>query len=112
MTLEAEFVDMMPHGVTVYGWASANTYGEATYSTSGSTYPALIQERFEQVTNLQGEEVTVTTIVYVGSTTSLAATSRYVLDNNSTTMEPVLASLARLYDEDGLHHHVLYFGSV
>ena len=112
MSFEADYLDMMPHTVAVYPWASASMYGEATYSTSGTTYSCLIQDKFMNIVNLQGEDVTVTTVVHVASTTPLEATAKYVLNNGSTTMEPTLASISRLYDEDGLHHHVLYFGSV
>lgn len=111
MSFESAFLDFMPHGITVYEHSSFNSYGEPAFSTGGSTYPAMIEERPDVIRAAFGDEVVASHIVYVNSTTRIPMTARIVLNNGSTSPpEPPLVRSDAFSDEDGIHHVVLFFG--
>ena len=109
MAFEAEFLELMPHTITVYPVLSANTYGEPVFSTSGTTYQALVEERPQMIRSAFGEEMITSANAYVASTARIPLTSRVVLPDGS---EPALVRSDVFADEDGTAHHVtLFFGS-
>lgn len=109
MSFDPAFLDFMPHTITVYDFASVNQYGEATFSTSPTTYQAMVEERPDVVRSAFGEEVVSSHVAYVASTGRIPLTSRIVLPDGS---EPALIRSDVFSDEDGLAHHiVLFFGS-
>ncbi|MDX1746095.1 MAG: hypothetical protein R3324_09180, partial [Halobacteriales archaeon] len=61
----------------------------------------------EVIRDLQGNEVTSLVTLWVASTKELAATALYTLSSGET---PPLQRIEQHYDDDGLHHNVLYFG--
>lgn len=86
-------------------------YGDPVFSTSASTYQCRISEIPKLVRNFMGEEVIASNTVWVASTQSLSAIAQYsFVDYGGDTIFPNLISMERLADEDGLHHHKLYFG--
>lgn len=109
MAFDTDFLQLMTQSIVVYDHVSHDGYGEPTYSTSGTTYSAHISEKPELVRNQFGQEVVSTHTAWLASTTTaLKATSKYVFPDGT---EPNLVSLQRLYDEDGIHHHKVVFGS-
>ena len=109
MAFEADFLELMPHSVVVYPVASVNVHGEPVYSTSGSTYDALVEERPQMIRTAFGEEMITSANAYVASTSRIPLTSRVVLPDGS---EPALLRSDVFADEDGTAHHVaLFFGS-
>jgi hypothetical protein len=108
MAFETEFLDLMPHTITVYPFASVNEYAEATHSTSGTSYRAYIQEMPSNVLDTYGEEVVASHTVYVASTSRIPMTSKVVMPDGQ---EPFLIRSDVMADEDGTAHHiVLFFG--
>lgn len=109
MAFESDFLELMPHTITVYPLTSANQYSEAVYSTSGTSYSALVEERPQLIRTAFGEESVATAVAYVASTERIPITSRVVLPDGS---EPAIMRSDVFADEDGTAHHVaLFFGS-
>ena len=108
MSFESEFLDFMPHTITVYEFSGVNEYAEPSYSTTATTYSAMVEERPDMVRSPFGEEVVSSHVVYVASTARIPLTSRVVLPDGS---EPAMIRSDVFSDEDGLAHHVvLFFG--
>lgn len=107
MSFDPDYLELMPSTLTVNEVSGFNSYGEPTYSTTTTTYRCLITEKPTQVFDQMGEEVVATHHVIVASTSRLSATAEYTFPDGST---PHLASMSVFYDEDGIHHHELFFG--
>lgn len=108
MAFEAtEFEAMMTSTVVVTPWSSFDMYGEPVFSSASSTYTCRLEAKPTVISNAQGDQIVAKTVLYISSTSALYATSRYVLADGS---EPVVQHLERVYDNDGIHHHVLYLG--
>lgn len=108
MSFDDALLDLMPHTITVYSFDSVNAYGEETYSTSGTSYRAMVEERPQMVRSIFGEEVVASHVVYVNSTVRIPLTARIVLSDGS---EPPMIRSDVFSDEDGIHHVALFFGS-
>lgn len=102
-----EFTELMTSTVVVHPWSAFNAYGEPTYSATGSTYACRLEERPTLVQSLEGREVLAAYTLFIASTSALNATDRFTLADGTV---PDLQHLERVYDDDGIHHHVAYFG--
>ena len=112
MSFESEFLEFMPHTITVYEHSGFDAYGEPSYSVAGSTYPAMIEERPDVIRAAFGDEIVSSHVVYVASTSRISMTARVVLNDGSTSPpEPPLVRSDVFSDTDGTHHVVLFFGS-
>jgi hypothetical protein len=108
MAFDPEFLDLMPHTITVQAMVASNEYGEEVYSTQTSSFQALVEERPQWVRSAFGEETVATAIAYVASTDRIPITSLVTLPDGST---PAMIRSDVFSDEDGIHHNVLFFGS-
>ena len=111
MSFDTEFLELMADTVRVSTMSGFDAYGDAVYSTSASTYRARITEIPKMVRNFMGEEVVASNVVWVASTGIISATAQisWTMPDGSTQF-PTLISIERPADEDGTHHHKLYFG--
>jgi hypothetical protein len=107
MSFESDFLEFMPHTITVYAMSGVNAYGEETYSPTGTTYRAMVEERPQVVRSAFGEEVVASHVVYIASTERIPLTSRVVLSDGS---EPPVIRSDVFYDPDGVHHVAMFFG--
>jgi hypothetical protein len=102
----SDWEDMMPDTLLHYEYVSSDPYGKPTYGS-----PATINCRltFEPtvVTNDIGEEVTSSAQAWLSST-SMTIDPR---DKYETSFGDVLYPLTtgRIQDEDGVHHHKVFF---
>lgn len=111
MSFDSEFLELMPHTIRVSTMASFDGYGDPVYSTDTSIYRARITEIPKMVRNFMGEEVVASNVVWVASTGFIPVTVQVSWTSvDGSTMFPTLISLERPADEDGTHHHKLYFG--
>lgn len=108
MAFETEFLTLMPSTITVKAYTSFNQYGEPSYSTSGTTYRALIQEQPTEITDAFGREVISSHTIYVASTARIPLTSKLELPDGT---DPAIIRSDVMYDQDGIHHVVLFCGS-
>lgn len=112
MSFDSEFLELMADTIRVSTMSSFDGYGDPTYSTSYTSYPARITEIPKVVRNFMGEEVVASNVVWVASTGTIPATAQvsWTMPDGSTQY-PTLISIERPADQDGTHHHKLYFGS-
>lgn len=108
MSFEADFLELMPSTISVQDYTSFNQYGEPSYSTSTTSYRALIQEQPTEITDAFGRETIASHTIYVASTTRIDLTSKLILPDNS---DPAIIRSEVFYDQDGIHHVVLFCGS-
>lgn len=108
MSFDPAFLDLMPHTITVRALSSVDSYGDPSYSTSTTSYRALVEEKPTKILNQYGEEVVASHIAYVASTARIPLTSLVTLPDGSSP-DPISSSV--FADEDGTAHHVvLHFG--
>lgn len=107
MAFSTKFLRLMPSTIQESALVGFDNHGDPSYSTSATSYRCLINQKPTVVRNSMGEEVVAMYTAYVASTTPLPATSLYTFPNGDT---PALQSVTVNYDEDGVHHNVLYFG--
>lgn len=104
----ADWFDLMADTVSVAPWTGADAFGAPTYG-SPVTYPAHIAGKIAMVRNLQGEEQVSTVTVYLGSATAgVKAEDLLVLPTRFQPQSPAIVSVAKVSDENGPHHEVLY----
>lgn len=112
MSFESEFRGLMASTVTIEEVASMDEYGKRTYGT-GTTYQARVRQKIERVFNLQGREEWAKTKVWVaphsttGAFPTISPRSRVTLPDGT---QPPLIAFERIYDENGPHHMILWFG--
>ena len=108
MSFDPGFLDLMPHTITVNVFDAVNQYGEETYSTSASTYTAMVEEHPQIVRDSFGELTLASHLAYIASTARIPVTSQITLPDGS---QPPLIRSDVFSDEDGIHHVVIFFGS-
>jgi hypothetical protein len=107
MSLDAEFLAMMPATLSVYPFVAFDNYGEPSYSTAVTTYQCRIESKpSARRGELEVDIVNVVTL-YVASTSELNILSNYVLPDGSTG---IVQTVAPVWDEVGIHHNVVTFG--
>ncbi len=113
MSIDPNLINMMASTVRVRNLVSSNDYGEPVYSTAFKSYPCHITFKPRKVIDSMGQEVVSDMQVWVGSTEMLQATAQFELVLSSTkTVTPDVKALEVHYDENGLHHTILYLGGV
>lgn len=112
MSFDPAFLDLMPSTLRVSTMTTFNDYAEEVYSTGYTSYRCRIEYTPTIVRNSMGEEVVSTTTVYVASTTHLPMLAQYsVPDGSGNWLTPDVQTIAVHYDEDGVHHNVVYLGA-
>ena len=108
MTIEAEYLGVMPSTVTVYPVASTDAYGKMTFNATGVATRCRIQETGRVVTTPDNRNVfEVGTIIFYG-TPSITTESKIVLPDGSS---PLILSVRVYNDEFGAHHTTVSFGN-
>lgn len=103
----AIFESLMKQSVVVRARTGHNTHGEASYSTTSSTFRARVVRRPGQVRDTEGNVVRYGTIAWVASTGTINVTDKVTLPDGTF---PPLLSVEMYPDEDGNHHAKLLFG--
>lgn len=107
MSFDTDFLSLMNSTLVERPLSSFDVYGDPTFSTAESRYRCLIELKPTRIVNNQGEEITATHVAYVASTAPMSATSQYTFPDGSS---PEVQNIHTFYDEDGIHHSVMYFG--
>lgn len=108
MSFDPEFLELMPSTISVFAYTGFNFYGEPAYSPTATTYRCYIQEQPTEVLTAFGRNTIASHTVYVASTARIDITAKIVMPDGS---EPHLIRSDVMYDEEGIHHVVLFFGS-
>lgn len=102
-----EFLDMMPHTITVEPFVSMDEFSRRTYG-SPVRYRARVVGKNKSVTNFAGEEVISNVTAYIANSTGIKSTDRITLPAGFEPSQPPILSIERIPDENGLHHEVIY----
>ena len=107
MALEADFLDLCPHTVTLEPLSTHDVYGAPSFGTSVS-HTALIMQESKLVRAADGREVVSGTQVYIpSSSASVAEQDRLTLPDGS---QPEIIRVSTFSDDDGQHNVVVYCG--
>lgn len=108
MSIEAEFLTLMPSTVTLYSNSSIDKYGKRAWSASGTDYRCRIEDDNKLLRTESGREVVITGRVYVyGVPASMTTDWKIVLPDGSS---PVIHTVTVQNDQSGAHHAVIEFG--
>lgn len=111
---ESEFLDLMPHTVTIYPRTGYDDSGVPSYTGSvGKAYQCRIVGKNLSLRRPLTQEQTVVFDIYVNSGSDVfGLEDRVELPNDGAWLDryPKLFAVARLTDEDGHHHTKLQCG--
>jgi len=107
VTIDSEFLSLMPSTVTVYAQTARDAYGKQTFSPAGKTVRCRVVPTNDVVRDSNGREIVAGGRVYCFGTPSVSVDSRLVLPDES---EPSIVSVQVQNDETGTHHTVITFG--
>jgi hypothetical protein len=108
MTIEADYLGVMPSTVTVYPVASTDAYGKLTFGATGVSTRCRVQETGKVVKNADSNDVyEVGTIIFYGNP-SITTESKIVLPDGTS---PLILSVRVYNDEFGAHHTTVSFGN-
>ena len=102
-----DYLDMMPHEITIEPHTGNNAFGAPTYG-SAVTYRALVQQKVNLVRDLSNRERASNTKVFVGTVDSIDARSRMTLPTGFLPSQPPIIRVDRPSDERGIHHTVIF----
>jgi hypothetical protein len=110
MALDPELVKLMTSTITVYPFSSINTYGESSYSNSGTQYAARLQGRRRLVRTETNREIISILDVFVNATT-ISEQDKVVLPITTPSGTPfIMLGVTTEYDENGAAYQVIHFG--
>jgi hypothetical protein len=115
MSFEAEFLEFMPHLVTIYPVAAALTRnGAHTHTVTGVQYHARISGKVVSLRRQDHEDVSGILDVWLGSrvdelpqtTTPISVLDKIELPNSTEWFDryPMIFAVGRYADPDGIHH--------
>lgn len=107
MTIESEYLALMPSTVTVYPVASTDAYGKLTFSGSGVSTRCRIQETGQVVKTADERNVYEVGSIFFYGTPTITTESKIVLPDGSM---PLILSVRVHNDENGAHHTTVSFG--
>lgn len=105
--MEAEFITLMPHSITVKPWSSQDKYGKPTFGTA-KTYTGRVVNKVKKVLDINGEERVSNTIVYLNTTDRIDVRDEMTLPAGFVPQVPRIIRVDRFPDENGLHHTVIF----
>lgn len=107
MALEAEFLSLCPHTVTLAPLSTHDVYGAPSFGTAVS-YTALVMQESKLVRAADGREVVSGTQVYIpSSSASVAEQDRLTLPDGT---QPEILRVSVYSDDDGQHNVTVYCG--
>ena len=115
MAFDPEFLELMPHQVTLKPPATTNLYGEKTYGPAITPAPhAHIEYKQKQVYGDGGKIVrTEMGVVYLDGSYDVNTAWQMTLPTpGGGTKEVEIISIDQNTDEDGYHHTAVHFGDL
>lgn len=107
MTIETEFLSMMPSVVTIYPNTALDAYGKQSHSATGVQVRCRIMENTQRYATERNRDYQENgTIIFYGTPT-INNDSKIVLPDGSS---PVILSVKVHNDDVGAHHTTVTFG--
>lgn len=107
MSLETEYLTLMPDTVTVYPLSSLDDYGKRAWSATGTSYRCRIQDDSGLHRTPDGREVVITGKAYLYGSPALTTNHKIVLPDGTS---PIIVYASVNNDESGSHHTLIRFG--
>jgi hypothetical protein len=111
MSIDAEFLALMPDTLTIYVQSSVDKYGKRTFSGSGTSVTCRVQYDIQQSTGTDGQGEARTSKpqgrAFCYGDIAVTTDHRLVLPGS---IEAIVRSVNRARDESGAHHTVIHFG--
>jgi len=101
-----EFLELMPHEVTVAKVSSRNSYGEVTYGAASAPIRARVVRKARMVRTDSGDEAVSSAHAWLAGAPGVTTADKVTLPDG--TAPPIIA-VERYPDEDGDHHELLLF---
>lgn len=114
MPLEREFLEMMPHLVTIVPWVEQDFHGNPVYDeTKAKTYRARVVGKGLALRRREGEENTVIFDVYLDTGNDVVKQEdKVILPDDLVWLDqtPEIFSIGRFPDDYGHHHTKIQCG--
>lgn len=116
MAFELDFLEMMPHSITIERATAFNAQGKATAWEDPVDYRCRISGKGISVRHQQNDEMTIIydawvqageAVISIQDRVTIPDDERFYIFRSRT---PILFTVGRLTDEDGHHHVKLQFG--
>lgn len=110
---EKEFLELMPHTITVEHVLTRNLYGSPASFSTPKSYRCRISGKKLSLRRTQGEEDTVIYDCWVEAKgQNFTVQDRVTLPDDGTfdILQPTIFAVERVSDEDGYHHVKVQFG--
>lgn len=103
MSFEATFLDLMPHrvAITTFSGLSTDGYGRPSYAATATSYDARVVEKRERLFGADGQQLVTSHVAWVATTGNHTDRDQFTFAGSTYR----IVSLARMPDEDGMHHH-------
>lgn len=101
-----EFLELMPATVSIYPFASRDSYGKPAYG-SPTNYRARVLYKPVKVRAPDGQTIVARGVVWLAGTPVLSPQDKMILPDGS---EPPILAIDMVPDENGPHHDKIYFG--
>ena len=103
MALATEFLDMMPHTVTIAPVTGKDEFNELTHGAAVS-YSARIEQGARRVQDITGKEKGSNTRIFIATATEITFEDLITLPSGFNPNTPPILNVLRHSDETGLHH--------
>lgn len=107
MTIESEFLSLMPSTVVIYPKTSRDAYGKASFSASGTAVRCRVQEDLNVTASMDKTEMFESGVVYCYGVVNVGADDKVVLPSGTVAK---VTQVTTKDDQIGAHHTVIRFG--
>lgn len=104
---EPAYLELMPDTVVIHTRTGHNNYGEATFTTTGTTYRCRLVGKTGIVRGRDGEVFETRSMMWIHSTGTINKNDRFVLPDGTF---PEVVAVDRFPDEVGTHHYRVMLG--
>jgi hypothetical protein len=107
MSIESDYLELMPSTVSIYAQSSVDKYGKRTFSGSATTIQCRIQYNNDQMQDIERRLVTPKGKIYCYGSPAATTNHRLVLPDGQ---DAIIRQVQPVLDESGSHHTVIHFG--
>jgi len=107
MTIDPQFLQLMPSIVTWYQKSSRDAYGKGSFAATGTAVRCRIQQSSKMSRDSEGKEVNEIGSVYVYGVSTITVDDKLVMPDGKVA---VVLTVETRNDESGPHHTVIRIG--
>lgn len=107
MTIETEFLAMMPSVVTIYSDSGVDAYGKISHIATGTQVRCRVQEATNRYSSERNRDEFENGTLILYGTPDISISSKIVLPDGTS---PIILSVKTHNDDFGPHHTTVTFG--